>query len=41
MELEEELKGSKKKLPERRASSLDLKLLRDVKSARTDLFALS
>lgn len=40
MELEE-LKGSKKKLPESRASSLDLELLRDVRSARADLFALS
>lgn len=41
VELEEELKGRKKKLPKRRASSLDLELLRDVKSARADLFALS
>lgn len=38
-ELDEELKGREKKLPNRRASSLDLELLRDVKSARDDLFA--
>lgn len=41
VEFEEELKGSKKKLPKRRAASLDLELLRDVRSARADLFALS
>lgn len=38
-ELDRELKGREKKLPNRRASSLDLELLRDVKSARDDLFA--
>lgn len=39
--LEEELKESRKKLPKRRASSLDLELLREVRSARADLLALS
>lgn len=38
-ELDKELKGREKKLPNRRASSLDLELLRDVRSARDDLFA--
>lgn len=38
-ELDVELKGREKKLPNRRASSLDLELPRDVKSARDDLFA--
>lgn len=38
-ELDKELKGREKKLPNRRASSLDLELLRDVKSARDDLLA--
>lgn len=41
VELDKELKGRKKKLPNRRASSLDLELLRDVKSARDDILDLS
>lgn len=41
VEFDRELKGRKKKLPNRRASSLDLELLRDVKSARDDILGLS
>lgn len=38
-ELDKEMKGREKKRPNRRASSLDLELLRDVKRARDDLLA--
>lgn len=41
VELEEALKGRRKKVPKRRASSLDLEPLREVRSARVDPFASS